>query len=332
MIVTWFLKDDEETASFFPNVGAQSTDARAVETYLRCVYCFYLTSLSANPNVPHAFFTNSTALTIGSLDLLNVLESWGIQLHHVPLTYRVPSTWQAAFRNQFYVYDIIERLSADDRPDWALIADSDCVWNGPCNRIATTIMQDGVGSISLDYPESKVTNGLSRIEMRQIMPSLGLSPHGNQVPEYCGGEAIGLRKDTCCRIASQSRLLFERILKHHAKDHSFICEEAHVFSMMCCDMQLPCGNLNGMVKRIWTAQRFRNTSPQDIFVHLWHLPAEKRYGFEDLYATFAKHQRSFGLLSDGERSAQLRKYLGVPKRSFSKVLLDSKKRLYRRGR
>ncbi|RYZ74429.1 MAG: hypothetical protein EOP09_00430 [Proteobacteria bacterium] len=202
-----------------------------------------------------------------------------------------------------------------------LIADSDCVWYGTCARIAEATLKSGLGTMTINYPAEKVVNGLSREGMRDLMPIIDLKKPLD-VPAYCAGEAIGLTSCAIVELSQQARSVFERILAHHQNDLGFVCEEAHMLSMLSADLTAQSGALNQLTKRIWTAQRYRSTTLADLNLDLWHLPAEKRSGFLDLYNHLKGTHEEWIRCSAGDRQERLKELMGVPTKSPTKSLKD----------
>ena len=69
-----------------------------------------------------------------------------------------------------------------------------------------------------------------------------------------------------------------------------LTEEAHFLSTLY--YRLGCTNniADEYIKRMWTALQCDNVEKKDGNLPIWHLPAEKKYGFEKLFAWFADNE------------------------------------------
>src|SRR5690606_12227418 len=94
-------------------------------------------------------------------------------------------------------------------------------------------------------------------------------------------------------------------------------EEAHILSYLYYKNNFNGGGGNLFIKRIWTNPVFmRNVDKSDVFLSIWHLPAEKTIGFKQLFNFFRGN--SFKTQNMGELlPAILRKELGIPHLTFT---------------
>ena len=72
---------------------------------------------------------------------------------------------------------------------------------------------------------------------------------------------------------------------------------------------------------IWASPRYGNGEPGDENLPLWHLPAEKRFGFVDLFRDLAR--KGFPSAMDpAEFKAMAQARFGLPRPSPNKLLGD----------
>jgi hypothetical protein len=289
-----------------------------------------MSSLALNKGVPHALFTNADSLSIAGRDVVRDLDRIGVVTIRRPLTYKVPGTWQASFRNQFYLFDILSVLGSMGGFDHALVADSDCVWVDSFARISESLEGSECALMEIPYEPDKVVNGLSRDELRPLMDRLGMQPKLAGPPSYFGGECVVFSREMCNRISLRAMEVFATLVELHRADHRVVCEEAHLLAMVMAESSINYVDLRPLVKRIWTSRRFRNATDADLSLALWHLPAEKKFGFMRLYRRLAAHPDLLEGLARDKRLELLGSYFGVPKQSLTRRFLDDMERVAQR--
>ncbi len=97
--------------------------------------------------------------------------------------------------------------------------------------------------------------------------------------------------------------------------------EEHFWSILFATMGDRVADANDTLKRIWTSPLRSTVAPGDEDLALWHLPAEKRYGFSDLFHTLARNGFPAGMNADEFRALEGR-CAGLPRKTAAKVLRD----------
>ena len=83
------------------------------------------------------------------------------------------------------------------------------------------------------------------------------------------------------------------------------------------------GNLaKPFVRRIWTnIVFFRNAVNDDSSLSIWHLPAEKRFGFEKMYNYVIKNQKNYAFeITDQEYLLKAFNFFSVPKLTLKRKI------------
>jgi hypothetical protein len=78
---------------------------------------------------------------------------------------------------------------------------------------------------------------------------------------------------------------------------------------------------------MWTHFEDFNVKPSDLMLTIWHLPAEKRFGFRTLYAELLDPRSQFWTGTPEEAVAVIRRHMGVPRKSPVKFGRDLIQRL-----
>lgn len=318
LLATGFVVDTPEQGTTFPSAGGNSADPRVQAVYWRCIVALFASARITNPDQRLALFSNVAPPQVDGIDLGTVLGGYGVELRRVPLTARLPQGRTAAWGNVLYFFDILASLK--DEPDdlrFALV-DSDVLVTGPLEPLWSLFDNHGFAGYVVDTALDEPVNGLTRREMTSIASALC----GQVVPPvaHFGGElfaaTIGAWK--------AHRELFFRLLEDAQSGlgpASAVLTEEHIFSIAFALASQPVADAQQVIKRIWTSPRHSTVIPGDERLPMWHLPAEKRYGFADLYVWLAR--RGFPLdLAPEELRAVAGQLCGVPHKSARKWLLD----------
>jgi hypothetical protein len=284
-ICTWFVADDAETATFFPQVGSRSDAPATQAIYWRCTVCFFASNLAVNPAARHLFFTNTRVPVIDGVDLARLFADWGIEVVELPINYRLPKGAVGSWGNQFYIPDVIDWIAANAPADRAIVLDSDCLWQRPVAEMELAI--DAFGALTYElgsdeHAAGSAINGLSREAMARFLASQGGPVHATT--PYYGGEIYAAGLEATRRIAQRAQALWPLILEQ-APDAAK--EEAHLLSIIYALEGFASGTGNQFIRRMWTTFHHHNLAAQDRELAIWHLPAEKKTGFADLFARIA---------------------------------------------
>ena len=281
-IATWFVRDDEADATFFPQIGLSSSASAAHQIYWRCTAVFFASSLAKNPHYKHCFYTNCDLPTIDGVDFAKLFDGWDIEVVHLPVRHRLPAGKVESWGNQFYVFDVLDHFASSRLEERLILLDSDCLWLRSADEMSLSIDRHGALTLPLGHDEhaqSEPINGLTREGMARFLCSHG-GPVLNRI-EYCGGEILAVNRDTAGRICTHAQRLWPQIIDG-APDAPR--EEAHLLSVIYALEGLAMGSADSFIRRMWTTFRHNNLKASDADLSIWHLPAEKRTGFAELFA------------------------------------------------
>ncbi len=322
-ICTWFVADQGADATFFPQVGSRSDAPASQAVYWRCTAGFYASSLAVNPGARHIFFTNTRLPVIDGSDFTALFARWGVEVITLPITYRLARDAVRSWGNQFYIFDILDHMAAQPHDGPLIVLDSDCLWLKPAQAMASAIMQAGALTYRLDHDEhadGSAINGLSRTQMARFLAEQG----GPDLPEtpYFGGEIYAARADTTAAIAARARALWPAVM---AQGECAPREEAHFLSILYALEGIDPGTANRFIRRMWTTFHHNNLDASDADLAVWHLPAEKKTGFADLFAAIAAradlHPAHDGAAM-GLTTQNYARLMGWPRRRAGKFLRD----------
>jgi len=321
VISSWFVSDDDENASFFPQIGVKSDSPEAKIIYWRCVLCFFASSIAVNSQSQHFFFTNAKLPIVDGVDVAQAFDQWRVRVIYLPITYRLPHGSVDSWGNQFYIFDIIRYVAESGQHRRYVVLDSDCIWIRPVTALEVAIDRYGVLTYFLDkreHGETESINGLSRQGMARFLRRLG-GEQRDSIP-YFGGEIFAGTRQEISRLAEQVDHVWARVL---AAGEDAPKEEAHLLSILYAMNGYCIGTANPFIKRMWTTFKYSNVAASDIDFTIWHLPSEKKSGFRDLFSTLKRgrgdyrHPAALGFRPDVYGLV-----MGVPRRTLSKLLRD----------
>lgn len=317
-IATWFYRESADEASFYPQMGQRGDSALVHSVYMQIQVPFFRTFRHYNPKARLLFFTNLRREGLPRF-LLDLFDELGVETVTLPYTRRPPKGWYGAWQNQFYLYDILGwmggRMKADDA---LLVCDADCLCRTPLDGLFDEIRKQGSALYEFITDRSATINGITLPEMEAFYTDCYGTPPRSPLAYY-GGEFIGLRGDSVCRINEAYAGLWTFNLARADRREPKLNEEAHVLSVFAERLDLRNAVANRYVKRMWTSPQFNNVCPEDERLAVWHLPYEKKRG---LYRLFRLLEKQKGL-GDEERFWHRAKELtGVPAVSLRKRLRD----------
>lgn len=325
-ISSWIVLDDAATATAFPSVGTDSATASFQLVYWRCIVIYFLTSKIHNPTCDHVLFSNVDVAGMAPPQITEQLRSIGVRFEKLPITYRLPSGSVASWGNQFYVLDIIRRFAEGNLGDVLVLADSDCVWRGSADDFARRTVANGTLLYTLrpkdqkNYEVGKLVNGVSHQRMTDLARTV-FNVSGPDLVQYHGGEFLSASTEYCRRILPQIDALWSVVVSEAMLADS-IKEEAQFLSVIAYANHVEPFTANDVIRRIWTNFEDLNVEATDSNLTIWHLPAEKKFGFRRLFARMDRTAATMKTITPSALNALTGRYMGLPRRSVPKVLQD----------
>ena len=344
-VCTWIYLDSPEESSEYPQVGKKSHLPDFQKVYWKCVAVFFACSIRFNPKRRHMLFTNRQLQEfprVDGLDLNSFLKGLNVEIVTIPLRWQTPEGYFGKWRNQFYIFDILQFIEkwcsndskscehlikedaakrsddfeSSDREQAAfVILDSDCIVNRPLDALFAEIRRHGLLALPMPYSETHNINGVTREDMRRIYAELDGSDPGDN-PVYYGGEIFAATLPVIRQINRMAPGVWKEMMDRFRDRRPKLNEEAHFLSY-CYHKIGGFGSLEGFIKRIWTSPHYSNVAPEDAQLPIWHLPSEKTGGIALLFKRFVADDKVAVPEDAGE-------YLGVPRR---KKYLDLKHRI-----
>lgn len=319
-IATWFVADDQHTSSYFPQIEARSDSFSAQAIYWRCIIAFFATSLAVNPDRRHILFTNTEVPVVDHRNINNILTGWGIEIIRLQITRRLPPNSVKSWGNQFYVFDVIQYWANTQGEQPLILLDSDCIWLRSATELVDALRQVGIVGYRLDAVDHSNINGISCSDMAHFLERH--SEISRDAIPYYAGEFIAASGEMVRHIAQLEHHMWPAVLK---QTYDAPREEAHLLSVIYATLGIKSNTGSQFIRRIWTTFRFNDVRDCDTDLMIWHLPAEKRTGFADLFRRIIDagplDPRHDGLKM-GLSLDNYGKLMGIPKRTPIKFVRD----------
>lgn len=317
LIGTWFVADAPSDASKFPQTGSDSSKKSFQDIYWKCIVCFFATASRYVGHASLVLYTNVRQLPlIDGVDITDFLLKINVQVRYLEIEHRLGSDKTSSWGNQFYILDIIKDLNDRKDFDTVTILDSDCIWVNSPESLLIDIERRQILSLAIPYGIDFVNNGASRRDLRNASGAL-LDVELNFVPHYSGGEIFAATNAGLKQVWELAKPMWDR-LSTASPGQIKVFEEGQFLSILYEAADVPLGTADAHCKRMWTSLRMYSVTNQDIYSSLciWHLPMEKRVGFQSLYKAVTVENSWFWSTDKSILFIKLAKIMGLPKRNF----------------
>lgn len=325
-ISTWLYIEDKKDKSYYPQVGGTTANKNIQDIYWKCIFSFFHSSLKFNKNTRHLFFTNKDIedikkIQIDNIHLYDFFYENNIDIVKIELSNKTPEDWFGAWRNQFYLFDILNYIKLNfSEEDSFLILDSDCVFTKNIDDLFEETVKYGNLCLKLDYEDDYNINGISQNQMTEIYNEIFKRNDNNL--RYYGGELFAANYKSIYNITNEFNNLWELNFKRYNNKQLKLNEEAHFLSCLYKKLNIENQYANKFIKRMWTSFRYNNIDVEDENLAIWHLPAEKRTGFVYLFDVLSHDYKKYLDEDNDNYKIILKKVFGIPKKSIKKQIKD----------
>lgn len=328
VLATWIHVDSAAEESSYPQVGSRSASTPFQNTYWRCVATFFATASRADSaGLRRLLYTNSSSLpTVDGLDLGSFLSGLGVEVKTLPFTYKPPDGYYPAWRNQFYVLDIVKDMPSIAGAQRFVVLDSDCLIVSDLGGLYSEIDDKGVLLLGNATNPDWRTNGLNAYEMKEVFEELDGVPM-DHLPRYYDGELFAASRAGIEALAPDIDPVWATCLERHQAGKLKFNEEAHFLSYLYHRHRFTQHEPTRRVRRIWTQRPYSNTKASDIEIDIWHLPAEKTRGIRRVFDGVRRPHSWFWTLPSDSWRKELAEMVGIGGRRPVKRIHDLRYRL-----
>lgn len=321
--------DSPADASSCANVDGTSGSTKFQDVYWRCAITS-LVSLRLHDDTVRLLVISNVdprQRLVDQIRLGDLMDHYRIEWLDVELTYR--RSWATErWGNVLFVFDVLEwAVDNLDAQDLLVLADADTLWTTSSEEVFSTVSASGLMAYGIDYLPDHVINGLTRRDCAKLAADLG-GDVTDATPFY-GGELYGFGMPEARLLVDEFRRIWRILVSDEPQVCCRIVTEEHMFSLLFWMLRMtPYDAANGVVRRIATFLRWRDVRSSDAFLTVWHLPAEKEYGFRRAWRRVRSAQRGRGVLT----ASNLEDCFDIRTRHSARILVDNAARLWKAGK
>lgn len=310
-LATWLCGDDK--GHQYCQVSGESNSIEFQNTYWKCVYRFYKTSILTQKNIHYYFFTNlNVPINVDGLNIKCFMEDEGIEIVKLDYTYAPPENWCTAWWVELFEFDIL-KYCKNVKGNW-LILDADCIIRKSLLPIYSIIEEDGGINYHAGYGIEHEINGLTIKEEREIYQDV----FNDMADElyHRGGELIGIKYNKIEELLLIFECLYKDSFCRFMEGKKRLITEEHFFTLIYYRMGYRYAKGNQFIKRMWSAKECDNICMQDNELAIWHLPSEKEFGLASLFKylqktlnkeTYLEYLEELLAVGKGEAGKQIRR-------------------------
>lgn len=325
-IATSLVLDSAAEATAFPSAGRDSAASEFQLVYWRCVALCLLTARTHNPSTPLLLFCNRVVEDAAPGEIVDALRKANVQFVTLPLTYRLLQGSVSRWGNVFYVLDIV-RYFVDCLPyDAIVLTDADCLWRKsvavlePALRAERCLLYSLRPEDQKNYGGDVLINGMSRRSMVAVLEGV----FGKRIdipPPHNGGEVFAATRAYCHKVLDQLDPLW-RYACEHVSDADGIKTEEHLLNILAWANGVRSEGANPFIRRLWTNFEDRNVRASDVDLAIWHVPAEKKFGFRRMWESYAASGKPWSDRGPEAVNAEAGRWMGIPVRNARKLGQD----------
>lgn len=289
IITTWMYSSPEGENILHSQVGSASGSHEVQEYYWRCVFLLFESSVRLNSAARHILFINKYPPDfIDGVNVKILVKQYQVEIVELETVTKSPFGYHNEWNSQFIMLDLLDwfrkNVTANDN---VFILDSDIVFNKALDDNLLNMLNSHKALLySINYDEQYSINGLSRRELLEISKEMNADFPGNEFI-YSGGEFFCCKGSEIAKIADTARAGYHVSLERHQLGLKKFNEEAHLLSYVYHLFGYRAFTANRYIKRIWTDRSiFSNVDGSESDLIFWHLPAEKKAGFIDVFRSF----------------------------------------------
>mgnify|MGYP002398947360 CR=1 FL=1 len=290
VVVTWMYSSPAHESIHHAQTGPNSGSQEVKNYYWRCVFLLFESSQRLNKGVRHILLLNELPpKEIDGIDISILIRQYNIEIFYFDNITISPRDYYGAWNTQFLIIDILEKLqSIVENDDAVMVLDSDVVFNRSIDHAFEVLLKNEQAMLyDINYRHNYKINGLTRLELLGVSRALNDNfPADDFI--YSGGEFVCCIGSQIIKIAELARETYNKCLIRHEHGLDKFNEEAQLLSYVYHVLGYKNGTANEYIARIWTDRTiYTNINGSEKDLMLWHLPAEKKRGFVEVFNTYA---------------------------------------------
>ena len=286
-VATWIYMDKKGEETNFPQTQFLSSTKSHQDIYWRCVYIFFKFAIKyLNTSCEFLLFTNyaEDSYYVDNIDVIKNLKNMNVKIINRDFTFKLPIKYYGEWGNQLYEFDILDEFEKRfDENSKLLMLDSDCIITQNISGLFDLLEKSPAITFRGEYKGKKndiKINGITEIEMTQLAKEY--NPDANFSVNYLCGEFLCMTYELIKKINEEfpklHNFMVNKFLSNPSSDTIKYNEEAHFLSYFYAKYNVPIGEADSYIKRLWTADNYYVIKDGDENLPIWHvLSGKNRY-------------------------------------------------------
>lgn len=265
-----------------PNGRAVSVRSKFI-MYYRCMSVMFHSARKAIPDAKLVVYTNRPPDDV----FFEIMRGLEVEVVTVSSSkYANLKCIENSFPGCMFLLDAIVFYSEGhlNKSDAVVIfVDPDCIFlRSPVDAIRGAAGGMFVG-LGIEYPPQRIVNGHSAMSLSMIAHQVFGGEISFPGVKYFGGEFFAFNNKMASEVARKIGECWRWLEFVGGRHLGFQLTEEHILSVVASSVGARYIDARSEVKRVWTSPAYSNWSAGDCSLAIWHLPAEKNYGFRRLF-------------------------------------------------
>jgi len=290
VFVTGFYK----AAGRAPNSWTLTSNAM-FNTYYKCMIVSFASIRRSAPDALIWLFTNGDI----PAPFNDHLMSLGVEVKSCDTTYQTNTAVIQSHPGCLYLMDVLNFISQNGVPLSArgvVFLDPDTVIRQSLAPLEDELQNFPLVAYDMGIEPTAEWNGQTRASLTAALKAMA-SPSTHQCVTAYGGEFVALRPDMLAKMAAHVDEFWQWYIADGMGLIGPGLTDEHLITVGIASMADPVTDASPWIKRIWTADVYSNVDGSESGIPIWHLPSEKRRGFQRLFDSWVA-SRGFNELSD----------------------------------
>ena len=277
-----------------PNSWTLSSEAM-FDTYYTCMIVSFASIRRSDPDALIWLFTNETVPTPFS----DHLASLGVEVKSCDTNYQTNTSVIQSHPGCLYLMDVLNFISQNGVPQSAggvVFIDPDTVVRQSLAPLEEELQNFPVVAYDIGMEPATEWNGQTRASLTSALEAMA-NPSAHQYVTAYGGEFVAMRTDMLTKMAAYVDEFWQWYIGDGMRLIGPRLTDEHLITVGIASMSETATDASPWIKRIWTADVYSNVDGSEPGIPIWHLPSEKRRGFQRLFDSWVASQ-GFNELSD----------------------------------
>ncbi|MDD2451120.1 MAG: hypothetical protein PHU67_04320 [Sulfurovum sp.] len=284
-----------------PNIKKSADIQKKFDVYYQCIVVMFA-SLRRFYKEDRMVIFSDALLPNEYQDFLKYLHVETIVLEKKDIIYVNDLRIQNKFPGCLFTLDVFNYVASskfNNDIDLFCLLDSDCIMSHKLAKYPEDLIEKNlIGGIEINYENDHIVNGQSKNTLHKIYNKLFSKETNIDNFKYFGGEMYMIPSKMIKNISDDVEFIFDYLThQDKLKDNNEFTEE-HILTLAFNKNEVYL--TDNIIKRIWTADVHTNIDGTEKQYAIFHLPAEKKYFFQNMFMSLKLNKNAFFKISDDE--------------------------------